>query len=865
MTAEERGYPAGNRERNKDLVLAPGEFAYMQDTNKGTVKVLVGPTVFSPTGQDQPVIYEMRGKRPFQKVGLEEGVQQSAIAVEGYYLTLLNPAGGNKQPEPGSEESRTPDLDVGRKVNIPGPCMFALWPGQTATMLKGHHLRSNQYLLVRVYNEEEATKNWSKAIIKMATDSDGDGDGETTITSGIPGDISLGKQYIIKGTEVSFYIPPTGVSVIADEYGSYIREALTLERLEYTILVDQNGKKRYEIGPSVVFPEPTERYKTDDNENKKFRAYELNDIQGIYIKVIADYVDELTGEEHKAGEELFITGKNTPIYYPREEHCLVKYDNQPKHFATSIPKGEGRYRMGRMTGNIEVVKGPDMVLPDPRTEVFVHRVLTDGECGLWYPGNNEALAYNQSIRPLIAATSSTRGAISEGDMARGIRKRSRGKEVKTSGLVMQSEGMTKSAHASASSSHMADEFSRASTYTQPRTITLNTKYQGVPVVCPYTGYAVMVVGADGTRRVVEGPFRILMEYDETLEVLSLSRGKPKNTDNRIYTVYLRTKNNKVSDQVTIETSDHVKVTLRMSFLCDFEGDNSKWFEVENYVKFMTDHIRSVLSGSAKQHTIAKLYLDAINFVRDSILGKKTEDGRKGMFFEECNLRIKDVEILSVNIQDASIADLLLGEQHAVVSQNIKLDHERRNLVFAKENESIKREITAENFETSKFASKIAIERAATELSVAMALLGNEIETQAKQAEINKGKAEAISVTHKAELARDAEKTEQRIAFAQKEQEQRIEFLMAQADAALKQVEKFGPEFTSALTTLSNNETAREVSQAFNVMSLAGGKNAAEVIQQALGAVPGVQKWLKGRSEAIPNGNGQPRVEHRPTT
>ena len=39
-----------------------------------------------------------------------------------------------------------------------------------------------------------------------------------------------------------------------------MRDALTLERLEYCILVDQNGKKRYERGPQVVFPEPTEAF-----------------------------------------------------------------------------------------------------------------------------------------------------------------------------------------------------------------------------------------------------------------------------------------------------------------------------------------------------------------------------------------------------------------------------------------------------------------------------------------------------------------------------------------------------------------------------------------------------------------------------
>jgi major vault protein len=54
---------------------------------------------------------------------------------------------------------------------------------------------------------------------------------------------------VIKGTEVSFYMPPTGIEVLAigekDEYNgnNYIRDAVTLERLEYAILKDEDGER----------------------------------------------------------------------------------------------------------------------------------------------------------------------------------------------------------------------------------------------------------------------------------------------------------------------------------------------------------------------------------------------------------------------------------------------------------------------------------------------------------------------------------------------------------------------------------------------------------------------------------------------
>jgi major vault protein len=47
--------------------------------------------------------------------------------------------------------------------------------------------------------------------------------------------------------------------VVPDAAGVYVREAVTLERLEYCILLDEDGNKRFVQGPAVVFPEPTER------------------------------------------------------------------------------------------------------------------------------------------------------------------------------------------------------------------------------------------------------------------------------------------------------------------------------------------------------------------------------------------------------------------------------------------------------------------------------------------------------------------------------------------------------------------------------------------------------------------------------
>ena len=95
----------------------------------------------------------------------------------------------------------------------------------------------------------------------------------------------------------------------------------------------------------------------------------------------------MTGHEFKVGDEIFLTGKECAIYYPRPEHSLVVYGGRKKHYAVAVPAGEGRYVMDRETGQFVTVKGPTMLLPNPVKEVIVRRVLSDRECRLWYFGS----------------------------------------------------------------------------------------------------------------------------------------------------------------------------------------------------------------------------------------------------------------------------------------------------------------------------------------------------------------------------------------------------------------------------------------------------------------------------------------------
>ena len=306
----------------KDLVLSVNEFAYILDETKGLVSCLVGPAKMSLSQSDKLVRFDEQTKA-FEVCPFDEAKYLFTIIPEGFYGTLKNPAKDNKHPQRGTSNTLPDEILVGQKINVRGPASFALYPGQMAKVIRGHALRSNQYLLARVYEAEAA--NSSQGEIR-----DAEGNlvqSKETYTNG--------QILVIKGTEVSFYIPPTGIEVIPVDNKSkngYVREAVTLERLEYAILKDENGSKTYRHGPDVVFPEPTESFVTSPKGGYVFRAIELSKISGIYVKVIAEYTDE-KNVIHPVGEELFITGEQQMIYYPRPEHAIISYDEKILHQA----------------------------------------------------------------------------------------------------------------------------------------------------------------------------------------------------------------------------------------------------------------------------------------------------------------------------------------------------------------------------------------------------------------------------------------------------------------------------------------------------------------------------------------------------
>ncbi len=806
----------------KDLVLSINEYAYVLDRTKGNVLCHVGPTKTSLSQSDELVRFDSRSKK-FLPCGYNEAISLFASAPENWYLVLKNPTKSGRRPTVGTSNNLPEDIEVGRKINIPGPVSFALYPGQMAKVVKGHALRTNQYLLARVYDAASASAEGGQVI---------DADGNVVIPE--KKDYVNGQILVIKGTDISFYIPPTGIEVIPlqnnDTLG-YIRDAVTLERLEYCILKDEDGNKRYVHGPEVVFPEPTESFVTSPKGGYIFRAIELSKISGIYVKVIAEYADD-DGTIHPVGEELFITGDNQMIYYPRPEHAIINYDEKILHHAIAIPEGEGIYVMNRMNGEIKTVRGPAMYLPDPRTEVVVKRKLSQRECNLWYPGNQTALAYNAGLtekslekaiaKSVKAATanldSSTATAYSVSNSVSNINR-----EFQTLAYLESNAGI-----------------SRGTSYTKPRTITLDNKYDGVVSLDVWTGYAVNVVSKNGTRKVVRGPQTILLDYDQTLEELQLSTGKPKTTDKVEHTVFLRYENNKVSDIISVETKDFVECSVKVSYCVDFDpAYMDSWFSVDNYVKYLCDRIRSLLKREVKKHTIEDFYQNYSDIVRniaidysENTTSEKASNKHEGRFFRENGMFVKDCEVLSLTVE-SEIAEILESHQRDMVEKSLELSDAEARVKVA---------------EALFDAEKKENELASTKLINRMNLQGEEARRKLEiQAEVNR-KQEAekqaakqaekdmqvlIDAIHEAEMTRKQKETDANIA----EKQALADIEKAKQEAYAKTVadvmKSIQPDLVAAIQAQSDSKVFNSIATGIAPYAIGNGESAAEFVDRLL--------------------------------
>lgn len=827
------------RDREKDLVLPPGRYVFILN-DKGIVETWVGPVRVTSSGSNDTAVTWDQNTRSFtQPTGDPTTAIKPLVSVDKGQYVILSGLPVLKEGEklvdhpPLGTNTRGPDIDVSKSTVIHGPAVFALWPRQSATVIPGHRLALDQYVVVVVRDDEQARGNPDPALISIRNDEE-------------LSKLTMGVRFVIKGTDVSFYMPGPGLEVVKDEEGSFVRNAVTVEQLEYAYLRDQSGKKAYVRGPAVVYPRPTQTFITRTLESgetvKRFRALELTETSAIYVKVTQTYTEEEGPDKDKkreVGEELFLRGSEYPLYWPRIEHMLIKQAGSEIHYSIAIPdEGSGYYVRNKKTwtekkgeeeivhkdGVVELIRGPKTLLIDPRNQTLVKRALPLHLVGLMYPGNAEAFAINEArlaenaekagVTPKAIAVAAAAYASNEAMML----------GTERSGPVIRR---------TVARGFEGDVATRPAAYAKPHSIDLgSSKYDGAPRMAIRPGYAVMLTNSIGKRRVVQGGEVALLEYDEFPTVLSLSTGTPKSGADRKKDVYLRTVT-KISDEIELETSDGVKLSLGLSYRVHFHNDPTKWFDIEDPVGFMTDNLRSIVHHEVGKHGIRAFYADFAGIIRTIVLGEAVEGARPGRTFEENGLHIYDVDVLSLSFEDHALARDFSEAAKATFRNELKLAEEKRGLDMTKE-------LTAISLEKSKLAAEGSMQLAAFTKQKADADAEGAIATILAQVrkDEEEGKARLARIAASTEASR-AQLAEQQLGHDQghtnavRANDEDLRLRQAETNAAVTQLAAIQPGLIAALDKLGESELIEKIASHLNVQSILGGTSVSDALTKAL--------------------------------
>ncbi len=161
-------------------------------------------------------------------------------------------------------------------------------------------------------------------------------------------------------------------------------------------------------------------------------------------------------------------------------------------------------------------------------------------------------------------------------------------------------------------------------------------------------------------RVALGPELIMLSPDESFTVLSLSGGKPKEP-HKIKALHLELGPNYCTDITNVETSDHARLSLKLSYNWHFElpaaADLAKIFRTPDFVGDCCKAIASRVRGCVAQTTFDQFHRHSAEVIREAVFAGKSGAAQR-LVFESNNLVISNIDIQSVEPVDARTRDSL---------------------------------------------------------------------------------------------------------------------------------------------------------------------------------------------------------------
>ncbi len=571
-----------------------------------------------------------------------------------------------------------------------------------------------------------------------------------------------------------------------------------------------NSAVELRIGRKVVVPGPSSFPLWPGQRARVVDGHSLREDEYLIVRVYE--TNEVT--QHPIGTETIVRGTDTSFYVPTTGLEAVATQSGYVRKARRLRRGKGLHlRVVKsfdvavgdvpLRGSVDAVEGD--TLPLGHYEAGQDIFIADRE-GFFFPTASVEVVSEISAIPLGER---------EGVYARDI---ASGRIETVTGPINYLPDPTRVEIVARS---IDDD--RADLYGVPRDRDVT---RALSIHVP-SSFAVLVT-AKNKREVVRGPQTRVLDYDEDLEVLELSTGKPKSQERTLRTCFLQTDGNKVSDVLRVKTGDHNEVEVVVSYRVSFVGleHAERWFNVKDYVGLLCDHAGSLLRAAARACSIEAFYQNSTDVLRSAILGEKREgEPRPGRHFEENGMWIYDVEVLDVRILDPEVQVLIGGAQRNAIVADVSRRQELLRLETERLKEQVRRAICDEQAQTMVAEQARVEKKRAVDLATA------------------ESAAAVVGVSDAA-----------RIASKERENEVERKMLDARVAAFREQMAALAPELVSTLKTLGHQQLAMELTKSASPLAILGGESVTDVVERLLGALPiGADATLK---QLLPPKNGR---------
>lgn len=584
---------------------------------------------------------------------------------------------------------------------------------------------------------------------------------------------------------------------ISDVHEEIVREVeiTTIGSRQWCIVlnpVDELGRPKLGVreirkGRDSFFLHPGESLEKGIQE-----VYVLGDKEALLLKALESF-NEVENDhliQRQPGDLWMIKG-------PREYVPNLEVEIVEKRKATPLDKNEGLYIRNIQTGEIKLVRGPQVYLLDPNEELWkkelsydVWKLLTDKRDPV-----SERSRLHSNVEKEYDFSEQT--------------------------ISPQIENIQWDGRSLFNETTECDEIS-LSPRDETKAITFNVPKNAVVQIHDYKA---------NSSRTVFGTCLVMLEPSEEFTVLSLSGSKPKKP-NIIHSLALLLGPDSMTDILEVKTSDHVHLKLTLSYSWEFKVDRNneeevgKMFQVIDFVGDACKSIASRIRGSIAKQEYEHFHRNSTGIIREAVFGQNSDGSIRDEFhIKTNNLVITDIDLKSVDAIDENVARSLAEaskniaeqttrKQEAATKQAIEvqeqearasLERQKINDQNTKENErrillesaGMNAEIEAMFRVTSEAKAKVESERIKGELNIQLAQQEINISKMRDEVELAKRKAvQENQLAYKKMLVDlEIEKTERMAEITSMEFRKKVEAIGTETIKAIAQA---GPEMQAKL-------------------------------------------------------------------